>query len=280
MIKPIYPSIWFASNAGDAAKLYTSVFPDSRIVSENYLTALIELAGQKFLLLNGGPEFKPNPSISFFVICKSEMEIDRIWASLNNDGSALMPLGSYGWSKKYGWVQDKYGVNWQLSWNEPDITDQNFVPALMFTGSNSGKAEEAISFYSSLFEGSEVRLVSRYSKQDNDVEGNINHAQFLLGKKLFAAMDSSIMHMFNFTEGVSLVAECDTQEEIDFLWEKLCDGGEEQQCGWLKDKYGVSWQIIPSILSVLMADEKKSKKVIEAFMQMKKFDIKRLLESK
>jgi predicted 3-demethylubiquinone-9 3-methyltransferase (glyoxalase superfamily) len=90
------------------------------------------------------------------------------------------------------------------------------------------------------------------------------------------AMESSLMHKFNFNEAVSFVVECEDQNEIDFFWDNLTKGGEESQCGWLKDKYGVSWQIIPEILSELMSDPSKSERVINAFMKMKKFDIETL----
>jgi len=279
MKKQIYPCLWFDGNGREAAEFYCSVFKDTVITSDNQLVVMIDFAGQKIMLLNGGPQFKINPSISFVVICKTEQEIDKAWKSLAERGTVLMPLDKYVWSKKYGWVQDRFGVNWQLSFTEPEMAKQKITPALMFTGKNAGKAEEAINFYTSLFEDSGIVMISRYTKNDNDVEGTVNHAQFTLHKQLFMAMDSSMMHKFQFSEGISFVVECDSQKEIDFFWDSLTKGGEESQCGWLKDKYGVSWQIIPSILTELMSDVHKSERVINAFLKMKKFDIEKLISA-
>jgi len=279
MKKQIYPCLWFDGNGREAAEFYCSVFKDTVITSDNQLVVMIDFAGQKIMLLNGGPQFKINPSISFVVICKTEQEIDKAWKSLAERGTVLMPLDKYVWSKKYGWVQDRFGVNWQLSFTEPEMAKQKITPALMFTGKNAGKAEEAINFYTSLFEDSGIVMISRYTKNDNDVEGTVNHAQFTLHKQLFMAMDSSMMHKFQFSEGISFVVECDSQKEIDFFWDSLTKGGEESQCGWLKDKYGVSWQIIPSILTELMSDVHKSVRVINAFLKMKKFDFEKLISA-
>jgi predicted 3-demethylubiquinone-9 3-methyltransferase (glyoxalase superfamily) len=279
MNKPIYPCLWFDGNGREAAELYCSVFKDTTITSDNQLVVMIDFDGQRIMLLNGGPQFKINPSVSFMVICSTEEEIDKAWKILSKDGKVLMPLDNYVWSKKYGWVQDRFGVNWQLSFSDPAIAKQKITPALMFTGEQSGKAEEAINFYTSLFKDSGVVMISRYSKTDNDVEGNVNHAQFTLNNQLFMAMDSSAMHNFSFNEGISFVVECDSQKEIDFFWDSLTKGGEESQCGWLKDKYGVSWQIIPAILNELMSDINKSERVIKAFLKMKKFDIEKLMNA-
>jgi len=278
-MKQIYPCLWFDGHAKQAAELYCSVFRNTIITSDNQMAVTIELSGQKLLLLNGGPEFKINPSISFFIVCEDEKEVDISWKKLIAGGTVMMPIDNYPWSKRYGWIQDRFGVNWQLSFAEPAVAGQKITPALMFTDKIFGKAEEAINFYTSLFEGSGVDLISKYTKDDNDVEGAVNHAQFRLRNRVFMAMDSSAMHKFSFNEGISLVVECDNQKEIDYFWDNFTKDGEESQCGWLKDKYGVSWQIIPSILNELMSDPAKSERVINAFLKMKKFDIEKLLNS-
>jgi predicted 3-demethylubiquinone-9 3-methyltransferase (glyoxalase superfamily) len=275
----IYPCLWFDGNAREAADFYCSVFKGSKVKSENQLVVIFEAADQKFMLLNGGPMYKINPSVSFFVVCKDENEIDEAWQKLLEEGKVLMPLDNYPWSKKYGWIQDRFGVNWQLSFSAPDVVSQKFTPALLFTGDQCGRAEEAINYYISLFEDSSVLLVSKYSGEENEIAGNINHAQFKLRNRIFMAMDSSRMHNFSFNEGVSFVVECDDQKEIDHFWNNLTEGGEESQCGWLKDRFGVSWQIIPSILDKLMSDPEKSKGVINAFLKMRKFEIDKLLEA-
>ena len=275
----LYPCLWFDGNAREAAEYYCSVFKDSVIKSDNQIVVIFEASAQTFMLLNGGPEFRINPSISFYVIYESTEELDTAWEKLISGGSVLMPLNEYPWSPKYGWLQDQFGVNWQLSMGNLKEMGQKFTPSMMFTGKNNGRAENAINFYTSIFRNSYVRLIARYEKGDNDTEGNIKHSQFILDDHVFAAMESSLMHNFTFNEGFSFVVECDSQEEIDYFWNKLSEGGEEGQCGWLKDKYGISWQIIPSILEQLMLDPGKAKNVMDAFLKMKKFEIDKLLEA-
>ncbi|RNI33849.1 VOC family protein [Hanamia caeni] len=274
MNNQLYPCLWFDGKAKEAATFYSSVFDNSKIISENPIVVMFELDGVLFMGLNGGPTFKINPSISFFVFCESEEEVEQKWKLLSEGGGVMMALDKYPWNDKYGWCADKYGVNWQLMLG-PDAK-QKIVPSFMFTQGQSGKAGEAINFYTSLFENSEIQLINRYGKGEGDVEGNINHARFTLNGQEFAGMESSLPHQFTFNEGVSIVVPCDNQEEIDFYWNKLTEGGEESQCGWLKDKYGVSWQIVPAMLGKLINDPEKSKRVMDVVMKSVKFNISEL----
>ena len=279
MSYPIYPCLWFDGNAKEAAEFYCTVFPNTVITAENPMVVMFESAGQKFMLLNGGPHFKLNPSVSFYVVFETVAEVDKTWESLFEGGSALMPLDKYDWSEKYGWVQDKFGVNWQLSTGKMEDVGQKFTPSLMFTNAQAGKAEQAVQFYTSVFDGSSVTGIMRYSASDPDIEGTVKHAQFRLGEQVFMAMDSSFPHVFNFNEAISFVVNCETQEEIDYYWEKLSAVPEAEQCGWLKDQFGVSWQLVPNILGKLMSNPSKSERVVNSFMQMKKFDIEKLLQA-
>src|SRR5690606_10086057 len=160
----------------------------------------------------------------------------------------------------------------------PEYSTQYFSQSLLYSDTNFSKAEEAIEFYTGIFVKSSVELIARYGADDpNGQDGKINHAQFELNGKLFAAMDSALVHDFDFNEALSLVVECKDQEQIDYFWKKLLEGGgTESQCGWLKDRYGVSWQVVPEILSELMADPERSERVVKAFMKMVKFDIEKL----
>jgi predicted 3-demethylubiquinone-9 3-methyltransferase (glyoxalase superfamily) len=275
----IYPCLWFNGNAREVAEFYCSVFDNTAISSDNNMVVMVESAGQKFMCLNGGPEYSINPSISFYVACETEAETDRLWKVLLEGGSVMMPIDKYDWSTRYGWLQDRFGVNWQLAFGSIAEIGQKFTPVLMFTGKQNGRAEEAIHLYTSIFQDSAINGIMRYSKGVNEVEGAVQHAQFTLGKQLFMAMDSSLEHQFSFNEAVSFVVECKSQEEIDYYWEKFTEGGEEVQCGWLKDKFGVSWQIVPEILSELMSDPSRSERVINAFLKMKKFEIDKLLNA-
>lgn len=268
----IYPCFWFDGKAKEAATFYCQVFSDSRILEENSMVVTFLSAGQKFMCLNGGPKFTITPSVSIYTIL-SEKEIQKTWDLLIQGGEAMMPLDTYPWSKKYGWVKDRFGVTWQLTVDKPAHSDQKFIPCLMFSENNFGKAEEAIQNYISIFDQSELVFAAKYGEESAGQEGKIMHAQFFLHGMLFAAMDSSIVHGFNFNEGLSFVVSCKTQKEIDYYWEQLSAGGSTNRCGWLKDKYGLSWQVVPAQLGKLVSDPKKGKAVIEAFMQMTKFDI-------
>lgn len=277
MNNQIYPCLWFDGKAKEAAEFYCTVFENSKITADTPMVVNFEIAGKKFMGLNGGPMFTINPSISFFAVCESADEIDRKWKQLSEGGTVMMALDSYPWGERYGWCQDKFGVNWQLILRSMD--DEKIIPTLMFTRGNSGKTEAAINFYTSIFRNSEITVISKYEKGEPDVEGYIKHARFRLNGQLFAAMDSSGPHPFVFSEGVSIVVDCETQEEIDHYWNKLTEGGTESQCGWLKDRFGVWWQIVPAVLEKLMSDPERSGRVVQAFLKMKKFDIETLMNA-
>lgn len=287
--------LWFDNQAEDAVQLYTSTFPNSRrervarYGKEGFefhhqpegavMTLDFTVDGQRFTALNAGPVFSINPSISFFATYETEAEVDRIWKALSEGGKVLMALDKYPWSQKYGWVQDRFGVSWQLAWgNRKDVGGQSIVTSLMFVGEHCGQAEAAMKHYTSIFSDSGISGILRYgADQAPDREGTVMHAQFTLGGQTFAAMDSAVAHAFNFNEGISLVVSCETQEEVDYYWERLSEGGDPkaQVCGWLKDKFGVSWQVVPNILEEMLHDRDKQKveNVTRAYMRMKKFDI-------
>ena len=279
MNSPISPFVWLDNQAGAAAEFYAATFPGARLLGGSPPVVSVQVGEMRLSLLNGGPQFKPNPSISFFHNCGSEAEIDALWKGLSEGGSALMPLDAYPFARRYGWLADKFGVNWQLILPSTPPRQKVF-PSLMFTQERCGRAEEALRFYTSVFKESSVGTLSRYGAgQEPDREGTLNYGEFSLGGQWFSVMDSAHDHTFTFSEGVSLSVTCQDQGEIDYFWSRLTEGGSESQCGWLKDRFGVSWQVVPRILEELMADPARSKKVIEAFLKMKKFDIAALLKA-
>jgi predicted 3-demethylubiquinone-9 3-methyltransferase (glyoxalase superfamily) len=239
------------------------------------MTVAFQIEGQEFVGLNGGPAFNFTPAISFFISCESEGEIDELWGKLSDGGEHLMPLDNYPFSKKFGWLNDKYGVSWQLNLAS---SAQKITPFLLFVGDQHGNAEEAMNLYISLFENSTIGGIERYREGQEEVEGTVMHARFTLAGQEFMAMDSSLDHAFTFTEATSFLVNCKTQVEVDALWEKLTEGGEEQPCGWLKDKYGVSWQIVPTALTEMLSDPdpEKSERVTKAMLQMRKIEIEDL----
>jgi predicted 3-demethylubiquinone-9 3-methyltransferase (glyoxalase superfamily) len=141
------------------------------------------------------------------------------------------------------------------------------------------KAEEAMNFYVSVFKNSKVGNVTRYGEGGPGPKGKVMTATFELDGQEFMALNGG--PAFKFTEAISFYVNCETQEDVDELWEKLSKGGEKAQCGWLKDKYGLSWQVIPSILGKLLRDKdaEKSKRVMKAMLQMQKIDIKKLKQA-
>jgi len=211
MKNEIYPCLWFNGQAKAAAELYCSVFKNSKITVETSMVITFNLAGQKFMGLNGGPRYVPNSSISFFVVCETLDEIEHAWEALLEGGQVLMPLNKYEWSAQYGWLQDKYNINWQLALGKSEEVGQKITPTLMFTNQQAGQAEQAIYFYTSIFNNSSVVGILNYDETDNEVAGTVKHAQFILGQQVFMAMDSSMPDSFSFNEGISLVLNCENQ---------------------------------------------------------------------
>jgi predicted 3-demethylubiquinone-9 3-methyltransferase (glyoxalase superfamily) len=283
--------LWFDKEAVEAANFYTSIFAHSKIKNQTTLrntpsgsvdVVIIELAGQEFTLLSAGPLFKFTPAVSFLVACKTKEEADDLWAKLSQGGSALMEMGSYPFSERYGWTQDRYGLSWQVMFMGDREIVQKIVPTLMFVGPQSGKAEEAINFYTSVFRNSKIdHILRRGANETPEREGTVKHAAFTLEGQHFAAMDSARAHNFNFNEAISLMVHCDTQQEIDYYWGKLSADPKSEQCGWLKDKYGLSWQIVPTVMDEMMRDKDQARRarVTQAFLKMKKFDIAKLKEA-
>ncbi|MBC8032689.1 MAG: VOC family protein [Chitinophagaceae bacterium] len=274
MNNKMYPCLLIKGKTAEAADLYIDIFGEGKIVQTSPYVVQIELSGQKLMLLNEGPSSSPNPSISFMVISEHEAETEQYWNKLAEGGKVMMPLGSYDWSSKYGWLQDKYGVSWQLYTGSRKDTPQKFSPNFMFTGARAGMAEDAIHFYTDLFPGSQIQGILKYGEGDGENIEHVKHAQFTVNGYTAMVMDSSENHDFNFNDAISLVVECDTQEEIDSYWNKLtANGGKEVACGWLIDKFGISWQIIPMQLAKLFEEPQRAQRVMGALMQMKKLVI-------
>jgi predicted 3-demethylubiquinone-9 3-methyltransferase (glyoxalase superfamily) len=280
MKEKITPCLWYNGQAKEAATLYCSVFEHAKITAQAPIVTAIDVSGQSITLLNGGPMYKPNASISFYYISEKAEELDRIWNAFSKEGVVMMPLDKYPWGEKYGWITDKFGVSWQLALGKISDVGQKITPCLTFTGNQYGRAEEAIEHYSSIFKNPKVDGILRYEANESpDKEGKIKHAQVGLNGQKFMVMDSAQHHHFLFTEGVSFTIHCENQEEIDYYWEKLTESGEESMCGWLKDKFGVSWQIIPVILNKIMSDPAKAGKAAQAFMAMRKLNIEQIVQA-
>ncbi len=298
-MQKIVPHLWFDKQAKEAAEFYVSAFGgDSKITGINTLhdtpsgdvdTVTFDLLGYSFLAISAGPHFTINPSVSFFVNFdpsrnnKAQQNLDDLWEKLTDGGNVLMPIQEYPFSKRYGWIQDRFGLSWQLILTDPEGEPRpNIVPSLLFTGDVCGKAEEATDFYLSVFNDTQRGLVARYpAGMEPDKEGTIMYTDVKLEGEWFVAMDSAQEHAFQFNEAISLMVFCNSQEEIDYYWNKLSAIPEAEQCGWLKDKYGISWQVAPRLLGEMIRTGTREQidRVTQTFLPMKKLIISELENS-
>lgn len=291
-MKNINPFLWFNTEAEEAAKLYTSLFQNGRItnVAQNPgqvpgpknvpIMVEFDLAGSHFLAMNGGPTYHFTAAISMFVNCETEEEVTKAWNALVQGGEVRMDIGEYPWSKKYGWVKDRYGLEWQLNFTGQP---QSVALAFLFTGNVRGRAEEAMKFWTSEFPNSSIDSIARYEEAEQGPTGKIKYASFTLNGRPFVAMDSGVEMPPDmvFTPAISMYVNCDTQQEIDQYWDELAEGGKHIQCGWLDDRFGVSWQVIPTELGEFWkrGDAQRLQNMMNALMGMKKLIIADLEEA-
>ncbi len=287
----IIPYLWFDKEAKEAVDFYLSVFDDSEITfeqksegspsSDEAMAYEFKLAGQLFGAINGGSYFDYtfNPSMSLMVLCDTKEEVEELWDKLSAGGKELMPLQAYDFSSYYGWAEDRFGLSWQLILAEEMDYEQKIISHLMFSGSVTGKAKEAMEFYTETFKGGSMQRIYEYEEGEaKHPEANIAYAEFSLLDTQLIAADNGYPVDYDFNETFSLLVMCVTQAEIDYYWEKLSAVPEAEQCGWLKDKYGVTWQIVPADLNDLFSKgtQKQINAVMQAFLQMKKIDMEKL----
>jgi len=293
-MQKITPNLWFDHDAAEAADFYVSVFPDGSRTRTTYyptdglpdfqkdlagevLTAEFEIGGLTFVGINAGPEFRPTSATSFIVNLDpshdddARTRLDELWAALSEGGEVLMPLDAYPFSPRYGWVQDRFGYSWQLILTDPAGERRPFLtPSLMFGDGVVNRAREAIDYYTSVFSHSRVGVLAPYPEQTGPADaGSLMYGDFQLAHQWFAAMDSGVEQEVTFNEAVSFSVACKDQDEIDYFWERLSAVPEAEQCGWCKDRFGVSWQIVPAIMDELM----QRPGAYDAMMSMKKLVI-------
>ncbi|CAM4322278.1 VOC family protein [Lacicoccus alkaliphilus] len=285
----IVPHLWFDDEAVEAANFYAGLFPGSVVHYTNVLEGTpsggaeqvdFEIMGYQFMAISAGPGVTKNPSISFMVLFTREERkaFEKIWETLAGEGKVLMPFGKYDFSDLYGWLEDGYGVSWQFYMADEE-PGSRVIPTMMFINANLGKAGEAMKFYMDIFRDAGMEDIHYYPGNDGPDSGqHVMHGQARLENLSFAFMDSAEDHAFDFSEGVSLIVKCDDQDEIDYYWNRLSHVPEAEVCGWLKDKYGVSWQIIPKVMDEMVENGSREQlqRVTEAFLKMKKFDVAEL----
>jgi predicted 3-demethylubiquinone-9 3-methyltransferase (glyoxalase superfamily) len=294
MSQRIVPSLWFDHTGREAVDFYLSAFPDAAELSVmryptqdlpdfqtdfagDVLEIRFRLADLELSAINAGSEFRPNPSISFLANFDPSRDdaatthLDELWASLTEGGEVRMELGAYPFSPHYGWVEDRYGVNWQLMLTNPHGDPRPVItPSLMFPFGDT-RASQAADLYTGLFDAvfgdSAVGNRAPYSAMgDPDTKdlpkGMLAYSDFTLAGQWFAAMDSGVPQDFTFTEGLSLIVECDDQIQIDRLWDTLSTVPESEVCGWCKDPFGVSWQITPATMPDYAADPQAYRRML------------------
>lgn len=285
----LVPCLWFDAQAEEAAAFYTRLFPEGRVnaVSRypgagdnpsgrppgSVLTVEFTIAGRRFTALNGGPIFVPNPTLSFFVEVESPEQATRLFNVLSDGGEALMPLASYPWSPRYGWVKDRFGISWQVMAGR-STGPLRLVPCLMFSGAQAGRAADAVQRYTAVFPDSRVESVERYAEGEGPV-AMVKHARFTLAGQPFVATDSHLTANLAFNEALSLQVMCEDQAEIDRYWEALSEGGSKGPCGWLKDAWGFSWQVAPERVVAWLTgpDVAARERVFAALLKMTKLDL-------
>jgi predicted 3-demethylubiquinone-9 3-methyltransferase (glyoxalase superfamily) len=286
-MQKIVPCLWFDNQAEEAVHFYAKIFKNSKIgritrynasmakasgqPMGSVMTVSFELEGFKAEALNGGPAFKFTPALSFYVNCESEAEIDEKWKHLSAGGQARMALDKYPWSEKYGWTTDKYGMEWQLI---VAPGRKKIVPAFLFVDQLFGQGEKALQFYMSVFKNSKIENIVH-----DEENKRVLHCAFTLEGQNFVLMEGRGQHGYTFSHALSLMVNCETQAEIDTYWEQLSDRGTEEPCGWLKDPFGVSWQIVPTALYELMdeGDPARIERSMQAMLKMKKLNLSQLL---
>ena len=295
----ITPTLWLDDKAEEAINFYVSVFPNSKInfikkwsddiplPDESIKPGTIQAASfslnwMQFYAFESGRDFQLNSSISFYVVFENEAIVEEVWNKLAEGGEVLMPLDKYDWSVRYGWIKDRFGVSWQIAKDELKNVGQPISPLLMFSGNQRGNAEEAMDLYMSVFYDSVSDGIARYQEDDFAPYGMIKHAQCRLMGQTFMMMDNGTDKDVPFTEAISFYVNCSDQKEVDYYWDKFTKEGSESQCGWLKDKFGVSWQIVPEFLTEKKTesdDDVRIKNMKEAMYEMKKLNVNKLMEA-
>lgn len=234
------------------------------------LTVSIDIDNQEFLLLNGGPEFNMTPAVSYVVEAESVEKAQAIWDRLAPRGQILMEIEDQSMGKLFGWLNDEFGVSWQITVGEGPET---ITPCLMFIHQYFGKAAEAIDAWGEYYGGLEREVLI------NNPDGTIQFAKFTLHGQPFIVMDNDYDHQFEVTIGNSFCVYCDNQAEINRVWEAVTADGEESQCGWMVDKFGVAWQTTTRDMDTLLrSNNPKAAEITEALYKMKKIDIDYLRE--
>lgn len=283
-MQTIIPHLWYDTEAKEAAELYVDLFGGK--IDWNYTitdtpsgdAGLIQfqLGDMTLAAISAGPYFKLNESMSLMVNVASKDDVSRLYETLSEGGRVLMPLGEYPFSPYYVWLEDRFGLSWQLSY-APDLDKPyQFEICLLFSQDQVGLAQPMLDYYKDKLPQASVGQISYYGEGEAPVEAaKLKYAKLLIGDQKIIAMDHGYGGVASFNEAFSLMVYVDSQEEADSWYEIVSAVPEAEICGWAKDQFGISWQIMPRILMEAYdsASPEQIKAVNAAVMTMKRLDI-------
>lgn len=246
-MKHITTWLWFKDEAEDAVDYYMSIFQSGQIMEKYYIpndqnvssvVINFKIGDLNLGAFNGNLDYaKMSPALSLKVTCETEDELNKLWVELSGNTRVIVPLQKRSFTKLYGWCIDKYGVSWQLNLNNKP---QKITPHLMFANGNYMRSYEAVEFYANIFGDAIV------SKLDVRPDNKVKWCEIKINDFTMTLSDSAKDNDYTFSDAISIEYDCKDQAEIDRIWDSLiADGGEEVACFWLRDKFGLSWQIIP-----------------------------------
>ncbi|MFH0372950.1 MULTISPECIES: VOC family protein [unclassified Streptococcus] len=283
-MQPIIPHLWYDTEAKEAVAFYVDLFGgkldwtytitdtpsgDSDLIQ-------FQLGDMTLAAISAGPYFKLNESMSLMVNVASKDEVTRLYQALSEGGRVLMPLGEYPFSPYYVWLEDRFGLSWQLSY-APDLDNSyQFDICLLFSQDQVGLAQPMLDYYKDKLPQASVGQLSYYGEGEAAVEAaKLNYAELLVAGQKMIVMDHGYGGEASFNEAFSLMVYVDSQDELNFYYDLLSAVPEAEMCGWVKDQFGISWQIVPRILMEAYdtASPEQIKAVNAAVMTMKRLDI-------
>ncbi|HEM2825871.1 VOC family protein [Streptococcus suis] len=288
-MQTIIPHLWYDTEAKEAVAFYVELFGgkidwtytitdtpsgDSDLIQ-------FQLGDMTLAAISAGPYFKLNESMSLMVNVASKDEVTRLYQALSEGGRILMPLGEYPFSPYYVWLEDRFGLSWQLSF-APDLDKPyQFDICLLFSQEQVGLAQPMLDYYKDKLPQASVGQLSYYGEGEAAVEAaKLNYAELLVAGQKMIVMDHGYGGEASFNEAFSLMVYVDSQDELNFYYDLLSAVPEAEMCGWVKDQFGISWQIVPRILMEAYdtASPETVKAVNDAVLQMRRLDFDQIKE--
>ncbi|HFI0156087.1 TPA: VOC family protein [Streptococcus suis] len=282
-MQPIIPHLWYDTEAKEAVAFYVDLFGGN--VDWTYTITdtpsgdsdliQFQLGDMTLAAISAGPYFKLNESMSLMVNVASKDEVTRLYQALSEGGRVLMPLGEYPFSPYYVWLEDRFGLSWQLSY-APDLDKPyQFDICLLFSQDQVGLAQPMLDYYKDKLPQASVGQLSYYGEGEAAVEAaKLNYAELLIAGQKMIVMDHGYGGEASFNEAFSLMVYVDSPDELNFYYDLLSAVPEAEMCGWVKDQFGISWQIVPRMLMEAYdtASPETIKAVNDAVLTMKRLD--------